>query len=72
MDKKYVVEHDLITGVVIEREMTEAEYAQNLLDQQSEAELKEYFANAKAIKESAQAKLATLGLTPEEISALVG
>ena len=64
------------TGEIIEREATAAELAQEALDHAATAA-----ANAErdaaeaariASKESARAKLAALGLTDEEISAIVG
>ena len=64
------------TGEIIEREPTEAELAQEAADHAAAAA-----ANAErdaaeaarfAAKESARAKLAALGLTEEEITALVG
>ena len=54
------------------REMTEAEYAQWQLDQQ-EAQAQQEAIEAKlAAKESAKAKLAALGLTEDEVNALIG
>jgi hypothetical protein len=64
------------TGEIIQREPTAAELEQEALDRAAAAA-----ANAEkdaaeaariAAKESARAKLAALGLTDEEISALVG
>jgi hypothetical protein len=69
-----VVEVDCSTGVSIERPMTAEEVAdlqerQAAFEAQQAAE--EAAAAAKATaKASAEAKLAALGLTPEEISAL--
>ena len=54
------------------REMTEAEYAQWQLDQQ-EAQAQQEAIEAKlAAKESAKTKLAALGLTEDEINAIIG
>ena len=54
------------------REMTEAEYAQWQLDQQ-EAQAQQEALEAKlAAKESAKAKLAALGLTEDEVNAIIG
>jgi len=69
-----VIEIDCSTGISIERDMTEAEIkAQAKIQAQQEA-LRVADAEAKAAKDalkaSAEAKLAALGLTPEEIAAL--
>ena len=54
------------------REMTEAEYAQWQLDQQ-EAQAQQEALEAKlAAKESAKAKLSALGLTEDEVNAIIG
>ncbi len=54
------------------REMTDAEHAQWLSDA-AEAEARRVAAQAViAAKESAKAKLAALGLTEEEVAALIG
>ena len=56
----------------VERPMTEEElamYAQTIADVEREIEAQ---AAAVAAKESAKAKLAAIGLTDEEIAALVG
>jgi hypothetical protein len=70
-----VIEIDCSTGESIERDMTEAELeAQAAMAAQAEADRAAAQAEADAVaaaKESANAKLAALGLTPEEISALV-
>lgn len=62
------------TGAVTEIELTDAEVAelavQAELAAQAEAERESAEAEAQAIKASAIAKLAVLGLTAEEISAL--
>jgi hypothetical protein len=65
---------DCSTGVTAEVPLTGEELAQREVDaaayaiEQAEREAAE--AAALVVKESAQAKLATLGLTPEEIAAL--
>jgi hypothetical protein len=60
------------TGETIVRDMTDAELAQKALDdQRAEAEKQEIAAYI-AAKESAKAKLAALGLTDDEINALIG
>ena len=67
---------DALTDEVIEREMNEKELAQYETDKVKREAIEKVKAKAAAdklaAKQSAQAKLATLGLTPEEISALVG
>jgi hypothetical protein len=69
-----VVEIDCSTGISIERDMTTEELA-NMEAMQAESEVRraeeEVAAAAKAeAKVSAEAKLAALGLTAEEIAAL--
>ena len=69
-------EVNVTTGEIIEREPTAEELAQEVADQAaSTAENAELDAGEAAkitAKESARAKLAALGLTDEEITALVG
>lgn len=69
-----VIEIDCSTGESVERDMTPAELeAQAAMQAQAEADRAAAEAEAQAIadaKASAQAKLAALGLTPDEISAL--
>jgi hypothetical protein len=68
--------HDIKTNKVIDREMTDKEFldlqakleANNLLAVQQQQEQ----AEKQALKDSADAKLAALGLTPEEIAAITG
>lgn len=54
------------------REMTDAEYAQWQADAADAAAAEQAAADAAADRASALAKLAELGLTPDEIAALVG
>lgn len=69
-------ELNVTTGEVIERERTAEELAQEALEQaaweaeRAEAEAAE--AAKVAARESAHAKLAALGLTEDEVKALVG
>ena len=69
-EKMKITEHDALTNITIDREMTTAEFAQyqveqaTALAQQAEAKAK---AEAKA---AAQAKLAALGLTVDDLQAL--
>ena len=69
-------EVNVSTGEVIERELTAQELAQEARDQAAasagHAEFEAAEAARLASKESARAKLAGLGLTDEEISAIVG
>lgn len=65
-----VVEHDVLTDTVIEREMTADEIKlRKLIDKEIAKSKAEQDARANA-RESALAKLADLGLTAEEIAAL--
>ena len=54
------------------REMTDAEYAQWQVDAADAAAAEQAEADAAAARASALAKLAGLGLTPDEIAALLG
>ena len=64
------------TGEIIEREPTAAELSQDVADQAAsaaeKAEREAAEAAAAAAKASARAKLAALGLTEDEITAMVG
>jgi hypothetical protein len=69
MTKPMVRNHDLATGEIIDREMTDDEYAQHQLDtahfEQEQA--------AQVAKDAAkQAVLDKLGLTADEVAALLG
>ena len=67
MTKPMIRIHDLATNEVIDREMTDAEFAE-LKKQQAEVAASELAVeNAKA---SAQAKLEALGLTAEDLKVL--
>lgn len=77
MTKPIIRIHNTETNEVIDREMTDAEFAQHEIDQakyqadKAEAEAKVAEAEAIAIaKAAAQAKLAALGLTVEDLQAL--
>jgi hypothetical protein len=69
-------EVNVTTGEIIQREATAEELAQEALDQAAaaaaQAERDAAEAEKIASKESARAKLAALGLTEDEIAALVG
>ena len=75
-DQNLVVEVDCVTGIATTRSMTQAEsdaQAASAAQAQAEADAKaQAEAQAQAIKSSAVSKLAKLGLTDEEIAALVG
>ena len=62
-----IIEHNVETGEVVEREMTKAElsnYVKQVADVQAQSE------SIKNAKESAEAKLAALGLTADDLRAL--
>jgi hypothetical protein len=70
MNKPMIRIHNTETDEIIDREMTNAEFAQYKADQ-IEAKAKLAEAEAKvAAKTAAQAKLAALGLTVEDLTAL--
>jgi hypothetical protein len=74
MEKKFLLEHNCETGQSIEREFTDAEYAQAEIDaieyaKQKTLQIAEETAKAEA-KASAESKLAALGLSAEEIAAI--
>ena len=72
MSKSLISIHDSISGETIVREMTDAEFnaaQQYKKDSENQAE---QFKMTEAAKQSAQAKLAALGLTPDEVAAIVG
>ena len=61
--------HDLATGEVIDREMTDHEYAEHLAALEPKP-LTEAEIQAQLAKEAAQAKLEALGLTVDDLKAL--
>jgi hypothetical protein len=69
-------EVNVTTGEIIQREATAAELAQEAADQAASAaanaDREAAEAAASAAKVSARAKLAALGLTEDEITAMVG
>ena len=70
MSKPTIRIHNLETNEIIDREMTNAEFAKYEAEQEAEA-IKASEAAAKAeAKASAQAKLSALGLTVEDLQAL--
>ena len=65
MSRPIVKIHDIATNEVIEREMNDAEYAQYEIDQTTSAEILAKEETRKAIFEK-------LGLSADEIAALLG
>lgn len=61
--------HDIETDEVLDREMTAAEYAAYLADEEATAQAE---AEAAAKAEAKQAVLNKLGLSAEEVAALLG
>ena len=59
-------------GVEVTRKMTDNEYAQHLKDLETAKVRNAADAEQAAAKTSAQAKLAALGLTPDEVTAIIG
>ena len=76
MDTKTVNETaiivDALTGEVTVREFTETEKAQRQIDLLAETVKNENRAAQLLVKQSAQAKLAALGLTDDEVAAIIG
>jgi hypothetical protein len=70
MSKPMIRIHNLETDEIIDREMTESEYADYLAVQAAQVESDTAIAQAAAAKEAAQAKLAALGLTADDLKAL--
>lgn len=62
--------HDLATDEVIDREMNDAEYAEWELQQAANAQAQAEAEAKAAAREATIAKLAALGLTPEDLAAL--
>jgi hypothetical protein len=58
------------TGEIVEREMTEAELEAYQVEESAQSARLEQVAKAEADKEAAQAKLAALGLTTDDLKAL--
>ena len=70
MTKPMIRIHNIETNEIVDREMNDAEFKQYELDQaQGLQRIAEAEAKAQA-KEAAQAKLAALGLTVEDLQAL--
>ena len=70
MTKPMITIHNVSTGEIVEREMTESEFAQRVKDEvEALANQQQQAATAEA-KAAAQAKLAALGLTADDLKAL--
>jgi hypothetical protein len=67
MPENIITIYNAATGEISERAMTSIEIAERLASDEAHKEL---VAEREAIKASARAKLAALGLTEEEIAAL--
>jgi len=65
-----ILEHNVETGKVVEREATAEELAQKVKDQAETAARQAEIAARAEAKAAAQAKLAALGLTVEDLQAL--
>ena len=72
MTKPIITIHNLETNEIIEREMNAAEYAQYQIDQEAIKNRAKAEADKAAAKASAQAKLAALGLSADEVAAILG
>jgi hypothetical protein len=70
MPKPTVRIHNTETNEVIDREMTDSEYKIYLNEQEIAAKHKQDYLDQVASKEAAQAKLAALGLTTDDLKAL--
>ena len=62
--------HNVTTGEIVDREMNAEEIKQKELDAANAKKEADAIAAKEASRNSALAKLAALGLTPEEISAI--
>ena len=70
--KPLITIHNCETQEIIEREMTDEEFFQYEIDQKDSQGIQAKIKIEKAAKSSAQAKLAALGLTDDEVAAIVG
>jgi dihydroxyacid dehydratase/phosphogluconate dehydratase len=70
MTKPTIKIHNVETGEIIERDLTAEEIKQSIADEESSKKRQESFAAAEAEKVTAQAKLAALGLTADDLKAL--
>jgi uncharacterized membrane protein YqiK len=70
MTKPIIREHNVTTDEVIDREMTDEEYAEYQKQQEAIAKSAELQAKAEAEKATATAKLEALGLNADDLKAL--
>lgn len=70
MTKPIIREHNIETNEIIDREMTDAEFAHYESELAKEAERIALIEQANLAKEVAQTKLAALGLTTDDLKAL--
>lgn len=70
MTKPLIREHNIRTNEVIDREMTDDEYAQHLKDIEAASLRRQVEKEKLAAKAAAEAKLAALGLTSDDLKAL--
>jgi hypothetical protein len=70
MTKPMIRIHDVTTDEIVDREMTDAEFEDYQAQQAIDAAELAALAEAEATKEAAQAKLAALGLTADDLKAL--
>jgi hypothetical protein len=70
MTKQMITIHNAETGEIATREFTPEEYAQQVKDKANSLAFKQEMKDKENAKQSAQAKLAALGLTADEIAAL--
>jgi len=70
MEKPTIRIHNTETNEIIDREMTNDEFAQYKLDKADDKERRDAMIAKATIKAEAQAKLAALGLTVEDLQAL--
>jgi len=70
MTKPMIRIHNTETDEVIDREMTEAEFEFYLVEQETFAKQKQDFLDKIAARDAAEAKLAALGLTTDDLRAL--
>ena len=67
-----VNEYDALTGENTSTEMTDAEFAEMIGEVSPTKTMDEAIAESQALKDSAMAKLAALGLTEDEAKAIIG
>jgi hypothetical protein len=70
MTKPTIRIHNIETDEVIDREMTDAEFAQYQIDKAKAEEVAKAEEDKAIAKATAEAKLAALGLTTEDLKAL--